>query len=96
MTQSSSSYEKKKKTSVPTLDELEKYSAVLCYSHNSFYENPALVGDLLADYVDRQGGVVIMAYACCGCYLEGRWHKDGYDPLTPQQSGTGKDLTLGI
>jgi hypothetical protein len=67
----------------------------MCYSHNSYFNNPEQLGDRLADYVDNMGGVVITGYTCCGCSLAGRWRYGGYDPLIPQQSTSAVGMRLG-
>src|SRR5206468_758837 len=47
---------------VPTLQNLEAYGAVLVYSDASFNDSQAL-GNVLADYVDGGGGVVLATFA---------------------------------
>jgi hypothetical protein len=63
----------------PTADELAAYEAVLTYSYNS-YANSTALGDLLADYWDAGGRVVIAA--CANekepFGLTGRWLSGGY------------------
>ncbi len=46
----------------PTLAELQQYSAVLVFSNYTFSDNVAL-GDVLADYADAGGGVVVATFA---------------------------------
>ncbi|MEO0085345.1 MAG: T9SS type A sorting domain-containing protein, partial [candidate division WOR-3 bacterium] len=53
-------------TSTPTLAELLPYPAVLAYSNYAFADSVAL-GNVLADYVDAGGGVVI----CNGAFARG-------------------------
>lgn len=38
---------------IPSIEMLEKYSAVLLYSHNSFFALEDKLGDVMAEYVDR-------------------------------------------
>src|SRR6266851_1085054 len=45
--------------STPTLDQLLQYRAVLVSTDNP-PQNPVLLGDVLADYVDNLGGVVLV------------------------------------
>lgn len=62
-----------------TLAQLTPYSAVLVYTFNSF-NDPALVGNVLADYVDQGGRVVLTAGANCQDQyrIRGRFEADGY------------------
>ncbi|MGZ5543840.1 MAG: immunoglobulin domain-containing protein, partial [Limisphaerales bacterium] len=71
-------------TSTPTLATLQQYAAVLTWS-DSPYQDPTTFGNVLADYVDSGGGVVIGAYAfssSIGNGLAGRLVTGGYLPLT--------------
>jgi HYR domain-containing protein/Big-like domain-containing protein len=71
-------------SAVPSLTALLPYDAVLTWS-SSPYGNPAGLGDVLADYVDQNRGVVEAAFSTdttAGMHLEGRWSADGYRPLT--------------
>lgn len=81
------------RTDMPTLDSLSKYNAILFFSYHGFKQ--AEVGDLLADYVDMGGGVVICTYANCGKgnRLEGKWEKKGLDPL---QGETSREANLKL
>lgn len=81
------------RTEIPTLELLSNYNAVLFFSYHGFKQ--AEVGDVLADYVDLGGGVVICVYANCGRgnRLEGRWEKRGYDPL---QGDTSRESNLQL
>ncbi len=45
-----------------TLSDLQEYRSVLVFSDDYFYDSVAL-GDLLADYVDEGGGVVLSTFA---------------------------------
>jgi len=45
----------------PTLSQLQTYDAVLTWNNYS-YQNATLLGDVLADYVDAGGGVVVAMY----------------------------------
>jgi hypothetical protein len=76
---------------MPALEALTKYSAILFFSYHGFRQ--AEVGDLLADYVDYGGGVVICTYANCGRgnRLEGKWEKRSLDPL---QGDTSREANL--
>lgn len=67
-----------------TLDDLKDYRSVLVFSDDNFYDNEAL-GDLLADYVDEGGGVVLNTFAfnpADELGIDGRIVTDGYLPFT--------------
>ena len=74
---------------LPTVDELKEYDAILAYTSQTL-TNRAEIGDLLADYVDAGGGVVLGQGAfSTGTGLgpiEGRIMTDGYSPLRPGPS----------
>lgn len=66
----------------PTLLQLQAYSSVLVISNNTF-ANPAGLGDVLADYADAGGYVVVSAFAYASGYaLAGRWISGGYNLMT--------------
>jgi len=90
-------------TQTPTLDSLRPYSSLLLWGDNDFANAPG-VGNVLADYVDAGGGVVVGLYsnaanpATLNNRPKGRWTAQGYDitpesALTPSVSGT--NATLG-
>jgi hypothetical protein len=67
-----------------TLSDLEAYRAVLVFSDDYFYDSAGL-GDLLADYVDYGGGVVLATFAfnpSDELGIDGRILTDGYLPFT--------------
>jgi hypothetical protein len=82
-------------TYTPTLAELQQYSAVLVFSQVSF-NNSAALGDVLADFADAGGGVVVATFAFnnTSIALNGRIFSDGYLPFTQaaQVSGTLRTL----
>jgi len=64
--------------STPTLDQLLQYRAVLVSTDNP-PQNPALLGDVLADYVDNLGGVVLVHASMSDPWaLSGRFRTGGY------------------
>lgn len=71
---------------LPTVDDLKEYDAILAFTSQTL-TNRAAIGDLLADYVDAGGGVVLGQGAfSTGTGLgpiEGRIMTDGYSPLRP-------------
>jgi len=88
---------------IPMVDELHKYSAVLVYSYNSSaFMDGQLMGDILAEYIDNGGGVVVTVFTNCNNlrngFLKGRFYEQGYHPINPtrQHDTNGKkSLTLG-
>lgn len=85
---------------LPTLADLQQYDAVLTWS-NQFYPDPEGLGDVLADYVDAGGGVVVMVFANAGLwqslplYPGGRWEREGYPVISPYESYITGRNTLG-
>jgi len=75
-------------SSTPDLADLSPYNAVLVWSDEDFYE-PANLGDVLKDYVDQGGGVVLATYAYTtahksrGTEIEGGILDHGYSPFLP-------------
>jgi len=88
---------------IPTLEELQRYCAVLVYSYNSSaFLDGGQMGDLLADYVDNGGGVVVTVFTNCNNlrngFIRGRFLDGGYHPIVParQHDTNGKrPLLLG-
>ena len=69
----------------PTLAELQAYQAVLVYANYSLADGVAL-GDVLADYVDAGGGVVLMQFALRSnnsLRIRGRFEAQNYYALQP-------------
>lgn len=74
----------------PTADDLEGFDAVITYTENPYHDADAL-GDLLADFVDQGGGVVVMAHAfSAGKAIGGRLASGGYLPFTTNGVDSGK------
>ena len=82
-------------TSTPALSDLTPYDAVFVYADNTVAA-PDTVGDVLADYVDAGGSLVICQAALVeGFEITGRIMTAGYSPLTPTAAaGDGTDKTL--
>jgi len=77
-------------------EELMAYDAVLVYSDYSFADADGL-GDLLADYVDHGGGVVVAVFALDssgGMALSGRIQEDGYLPIVQSTSNSGGEFLV--
>lgn len=65
----------------PTLGQLSAYNTVIAYT-NSTPSNSADLGDVLADYVDAGGCVVVSTYALSTPWtITGRMQTSGYSPL---------------
>jgi hypothetical protein len=81
----------------PSLATLQEYAAILVYSNCSF-NDPVALGDVLADYVDAGGTVVVAAFSFWEVSAEiglyGRLLTDGYLPLTLGTQGVWGDLFL--
>ncbi|HEX6812322.1 MAG TPA: hypothetical protein VF384_11910 [Planctomycetota bacterium] len=75
----------------PSLSSLLQYDAVLCYT-NVTPANNITWGDVLADYVDAGGGVVVSVFAnstaTVGRNIAGRW-QTGYEVILDQSGNTG-------
>jgi len=86
------------RTATPTLSMLQNYDSVITWS-NSSYQDSILLGNVLADYVDQGGGVVVMVFAdtsfSTNHYLRGRWEAEGYGVLLPTQTSTSSSSSLG-
>ncbi|KAN0028293.1 hypothetical protein ACTFIV_010134 [Dictyostelium citrinum] len=88
---------------LPTLEELQKYTSILIYSYNSSaFLDGQLMGDVLSDYVDNGGGVVVTVFTNCNNlrngFLKGRFLDQNYHPIIParQHDTNGKKpLNLG-
>ena len=82
----------------PSLVMLKQYNAVLIYSNASTYNNPAEWGDVLADYADYGGGVVLAAFTFAAqggtLGIDGRISTEGYLPFTQISASSGYNLTL--
>ena len=81
---------------VPTLAELRRYRAVLVYSDSNFNSNTDL-GNVLADYVDQGGGVVLSTFVFVSSgslSIQGRLTTGGYLPFTMGGQSSGVTLTL--
>lgn len=84
----------------PTLSQLQNYDIVFTWN-NVAYQDPVALGNVLADYCDWGGGVVVAMFASSGGAmgvqpLGGRWQSDGY-PLINALGGRIRDTnaTLG-
>jgi len=84
---------------IPTLAELVSYDAVICWTNLSVADGDAW-GDVMADYVDAGGGVVIAVFANYSTtidrYLGGRWETGGYEVLISKSGSGSGAATLGV
>ena len=82
-------------SSTPTAETLRGYDSVLVFTDAS-PQDPTLLGNRLADYVDAGGGVVAAAFSnFTGTGLAGRVVQSGYLPFTQGSTASGTALTLG-
>ncbi|NUQ80000.1 MAG: choice-of-anchor D domain-containing protein [Bacteroidetes bacterium] len=66
-----------------TLDQLKDYDAILLWSDGSF-NNPTALGDVLKDYVDQGGGLIVSTYALSTNWsIQGGILNAGYLPFIP-------------
>lgn len=81
----------------PTLSQLLAYDALLCWT-NSTPANNNTWGDVLADYVDAGGGVVVAVFAnsttTAGRNIGGRW-QNGYEVILDQSGNASGAASLG-
>jgi len=79
----------------PSLNDLKKYHAVMFFSYHGFQRKD--VGDVLADFVDLGGGVVVCSYTNCGLgnRLEGRWLAGRYAPFKDGHTSRHASLMMG-
>ena len=85
-------------TGTPSLETLLQYDAVMTWTNGTPANNVTL-GDVLADYVDAGGGVVIAVFAnsttTAGRNIAGRW-QTGYEVILDQSgNASGANATLG-
>lgn len=86
-------------TNTPTLQDLLNYDAVITWS-NSTYQNNNALGDVLADYVDAGGGVVVTVFAVStttvGRSLGGRWQDNpAYEAIVCRTGNASGAASLG-
>ncbi len=71
----------------PTLQQLQGYDVVLAYC-NSIPQDPETLGNVLADYVDGGGSVIICTYGISEPWaIDGRIQTTGYNPLVKAGNG---------
>lgn len=81
----------------PTLAELQAYDALICWTNATPADNHAW-GDVLADYVDAGGGVVVAVFAnstaTAGRNIGGRW-QTSYEVILDQSGTASGAAALG-
>lgn len=73
---------------------IKYYDAVLVFNGNNAWKEPDVLGDILAEYVDNGGGVVLSCLSHAEG-LGGKWKRLKYSPLMPGRDKTGHQLTIG-
>jgi len=81
----------------PTMQlDAQVYNCALFYGHCLEFSSDNIVGDLLADYVDQGGGLVVCPFVnIIPFHLGGRWKDDGYSPLQAASGCIKPKLSLG-
>ena len=70
----------------PTLTSLANFSAVFVWSNNAF-SDPVALGNVLANFVDQGGGVVLATYCFSSTWqISGRIETAGYSPFAVSTS----------
>src|SRR2546427_7055814 len=85
-------------SSTPTLQQLQQYNIVFAFSNN-FWSDPVAMGNVLADYEDAGGVVVVGTFAWDnrgGWLLQGRWITGGYSPYDATSQTNFSDNTANI
>lgn len=82
----------------PSLNTLRGYHAVIVWTNQSFNDSAAM-GDVLANYVDGGGGVVLSVFVntstTANRFLTGRWLTDGYAIIQAGGGNSTATATLG-
>ncbi|MDZ7292746.1 MAG: S8 family serine peptidase [candidate division KSB1 bacterium] len=82
-------------TTIPTLAQLRNYDAVLVWRNLRFL-NDTQIGDVLADYVDSGGGVVLGMWAMVTPNtIAGRFNSQNYWVITPSDLSASGFASLG-
>lgn len=79
----------------PTLDQLLIYDSVMCWT-NILPDDRDAWGDVMADYVDAGGGVVVTVFGNSWYKLGGRWATGGYELFAGGIGWTTGQANLGI
>jgi FG-GAP-like repeat len=82
----------------PTLGQLQQYNIVFAFSNNP-WNNAVAMGNVLADYQDGGGVVVVGTFAWdnrSGWLLQGRWITGGYSPYNSTAQTNFSNNTANI
>jgi hypothetical protein len=80
----------------PSLAVLQDYDAVLVMSYAAFAD-PVAMGNALADYVDRGGGVVLTMFTLLSSFgLDGRFQSDNYFAIQETANQVAGDGPVGM
>jgi hypothetical protein len=84
------------RAATPTLSQLTPYCCVYTWANYAYADNVAF-GDVLADFVDQGGAVVLGAWCVpsAGNYLSGRIMTSGYCPVTGNTSTSTSSTYAG-
>lgn len=78
----------------PTLANLQAYDAVLTFT-DAGAQDPTLLGNNLAAYIDGGGGVVNCVFANASVPIQGAFNTSTYQVVVPAGQTQGTTLTLG-
>src|SRR6266487_7090030 len=84
--------------STPTLQQLQEYNIVFAFANNA-WNNAVGMGDVLADYQDAGGVVVVGTFAWDnrgGWLMQGRWITGGYSPYNSTAQTNFSNNTANI
>ncbi len=82
----------------PTLKSIEKFQAILVFSDASFYDGEEM-GDVLADYVDGGGSLVVASFSYNSSFpmgMRGRLLSDGYLPFSAGEYDYGVQMNMVV
>jgi hypothetical protein len=80
----------------PTLAALQAYDAVYVWTNGPTFSDPVAVGNVLADYIDAGGHVVVSTFAAYSRAIDirGRFASGGYLPTTTGEQNNAPGQTL--
>lgn len=84
-----------------TLEDLTPYDLVMTTNNTQWLQagnvNPAVIGDLLADYIDQGGKAIVneFAYSYDDWRMGGRFINEQYGPFTPSTTDADIAVSLG-
>ena len=73
---------------------IKQYDSVLVFNGNNYWLEPEVLGDILAEYAENGGGVVLSCLSQTET-LGGKWRRLKYSPILPGKDRTGYQLTIG-